>query len=75
MARADGALAVTLARAVCLAVLVEPGLLRRARIALVPGASVGTESDLWFSPLVLTRNVTGIVLDPDAVDRAAPTAR
>ena len=67
MARADGALAVTLARAVCLAVLVEPGLLRRARIALVPGAGVGTESDLWFSPLVLTRNVTGIVLDPDVV--------
>jgi tetratricopeptide (TPR) repeat protein len=58
---------VRLARAICLAVLVEPGLLRRARIQLVPGADAGTESDLWFSPLVLTRNMTGIVLDPDVV--------
>ena len=58
---------VKLARAVCLAVLVEPGLLRRARIHLVPGADAGTESDLWFSPLVLTRNITGIVLDPDVL--------
>ena len=56
-----------LARAVCLAVLVEPALLRRARIDLVPGADAGTESDLWFSPLVLTRNATGFVLHPDAL--------
>ena len=62
-----GPQAVKLARAVCLAVLVEPGLLRRARIDLVPGADAGTESDLWFSPLVLTRNVTGIVLHPDVL--------
>jgi hypothetical protein len=61
---AGGNSAVDLARAVCLAVMVEPGLLRRARHRLVPEATSGTESDLWFSPLVTTRNVTGIVLDP-----------
>jgi tetratricopeptide (TPR) repeat protein len=56
-----------LARAVSLAVSVEPALLRRARVVLVPGADAGTESELWFSPLVLTRNATGLVLDPDAL--------
>ncbi len=66
-ARTGGGQVVRLARAVCLAVLVEPGLLRRARTHLVPGADPGTESDLWFSPLVLTRNTTGIVLDPDVL--------
>jgi hypothetical protein len=65
--RAKGISVVKLARAVCLAVLVEPGLLRRARIQLVPGADAGTESDLWFSPLVLTRNTAGIVLDPEVL--------
>ena len=65
--RPGGEHVVKLARAVSLAVLVEPGLLRRARIHLVPGADAGTESDLWFSPLVLTRNITGIVLDPDVL--------
>jgi hypothetical protein len=64
---AKGEHVVKLARAVCLAVLVEPGLLRRARIQLVPGADAGTESDLWFSPLVLTRNTAGIVLEPDVL--------
>jgi tetratricopeptide (TPR) repeat protein len=67
IARTNGVNVVKLARAVCLAVLVEPGLLRRARMHLVPGANADTESDLWFSLLVLTRNATGIVLDPDVV--------
>ena len=48
--------AVRLARAVSLAVRVEPELLRRARLALVPGADAGTEADLWFSPLVVGAN-------------------
>jgi len=65
--RPDGEALLKLARAVCLAVFVEPGLLRQARVRLVPGADAGTESDLWFSPLVLTRNITGIVLDPDVL--------
>jgi hypothetical protein len=65
--RPDGEALLRLARAVCLAVFVEPGLLRQARVRLVSGADAGTESDLWFSPLVLTRNVTGIVLDPDVL--------
>lgn len=56
-----------LARAVCLAIFVEPGLLRHARRALVPDADFGTERDLWFGPLVLTRNATGIRLEPDAL--------
>ncbi|MFI7599970.1 toll/interleukin-1 receptor domain-containing protein [Actinoplanes sp. NPDC049681] len=58
---------VRLARAVCMAIFVEPGLLRRARLDLVPGADLGTESDLYFGPLVQTRNVTGVVLDPEVL--------
>jgi tetratricopeptide (TPR) repeat protein len=56
-----------LAEAVCLAIFIEPGLLRLARRALVPDADFGTERDLWFGPLVLTRNATGIRLEPDAL--------
>lgn len=65
-ARAE--LVLRLARAVSLAVIVESGLLRRARLQLVPGADAGIESDLWFSPLVWTRNPSAIVLDPDALE-------
>jgi hypothetical protein len=62
-----GERAIELARAVCIAVIVEPALMRRARRVLVRRADAGAESDLWFSPLVLTRNVTGLVLDPDVL--------
>jgi hypothetical protein len=64
---ARGERTVTLALALCLAVRIEPGLLRLARRRLVPGADAGAESDLWFSPLVQTRNLTGVILDVDAL--------
>lgn len=54
-----------LARVISPAVQVEPQLLRRARIELVPGATAATEADLWFSALVGQRSPAGIVLDPD----------
>ncbi|MCA1701858.1 MAG: hypothetical protein LC808_00720 [Actinobacteria bacterium] len=65
--RAGGGQFVALARAVAPAVFVEPGLLRHARLTLLPGTGIGVESELWFSPLVLTRNATGVVLDPDVL--------
>jgi TIR domain/Trypsin-like peptidase domain len=66
-ARPAGDDVIALARAVCLAVLVEPGLLRRARLRLTRDVGVAVESDLHFSPLVTTRNRTAIVLDPDVL--------
>ena len=62
-----GGQTLALARAVSLAVRVEPGLLRLARRRLFPRADAGVESDLWFSPLVLMRNADALVLDPDAL--------
>jgi hypothetical protein len=55
-----------LAEAVCFASRVEPFLLRRARIDLVPEASVELEAELWFSPIVESRTVHGLVLKPEA---------
>lgn len=55
-----------LAQAVCLAVRVEPALLRRARLALTPELDAGAESDLWFGPLVGSRSTGAVVLDRDA---------
>jgi RNA polymerase sigma factor (sigma-70 family) len=56
---------VRLAEEVSLAVQVDPALLRRARLDLVPCASAGTEADLWFSPLVRSRSPAGFVLMPE----------
>jgi hypothetical protein len=56
---------VDLAEAVCLAVRVEPLLLRRARLRLCPRVEAGAESRLWFSPLVGSRSTAAIVLDGD----------
>ncbi len=55
---------VDLARAVSPAVQIEPQLLRRARLELVPAATAATEADLWFSALVARRSPAGIALDP-----------
>jgi hypothetical protein len=66
-AMARGERTVELALALCLAVRIEPALLRLARRMLLVGADAGVESDLWFSPLVLTRNLSGLVLDADAL--------
>lgn len=59
---------VELATAVALAVRVGPDLLRCARLTLVPGASAGTESDLWFGPLVESFGPSGFVLRAEVVD-------
>ena len=58
--------ALRLARLTSLAVRVERHLLRRLRLDLLPSADVGTEADLWFSPLVHSRGSGSFVLDPDA---------
>jgi len=60
--------AVRLARLASLAVRVEPHLLRRLRLELLPEVDVGTEADVWFSPLVESRGADAVVLDPQAVD-------
>jgi len=54
---------VDLACLASLAVRIEPHLLRRLRLALLPDLDVGTEADLWFSSLIETRGVKFIVLD------------
>ncbi len=56
--------AAALARVVSLAVLIEPQLLRRARLSLLKGVDTGAEADLWLSPLVQTRSPRGITLAP-----------
>src|SRR5258706_2737450 len=60
--------ALQLARLSCLAVRVDPPLLRRLRQELLPDVDVGVEADLWFSPLVESRGVRGFVLDRHVVD-------
>lgn len=60
--------AVRLAEAVSLAVLVDPPLLRKARLDLVPGADPGAEADLWLSPLVQTRSPDGIVFSNEIAE-------
>src|SRR5262249_55292351 len=47
---------------------VEPHLLRRLRLELLPELDVGTEADVWFGPLVESRGADAVVLDPQAVD-------
>src|SRR5262245_12264463 len=43
------------------AVRIEPHLIRRLRLNLLPDADVGTEADLWFSPLVESRGADAVV--------------
>jgi hypothetical protein len=57
-----------LARVVSLAVLIEPQLLRRARLELLEGVDAGAEADLWLSSLVQTRDSDGITLLPRAAE-------
>ena len=47
--------ALKLAEAVSFAVRVEPFLLRRARLELLPDVDSGAEGDVWLSPLVQVR--------------------
>lgn len=60
---------VALAEAVSLAVRVEPELLRRARLDLVPEADASVEADLWFSRLVDTQSATAFMFVPEVADR------
>jgi WD40 repeat protein len=55
--------AVELALACAPAARVEPALLRLLRL-LVPGADASAEADLWFSDLLVGRDLTAITLDP-----------
>lgn len=56
-------LALRLAELSCLAVRVEPALLRRLRQRFLPRADPSAELDLWFSPLVQTRSASALVYD------------
>jgi hypothetical protein len=67
--RASNRRLVALAEAVSLAVRVEPELLRRARLDLVPEADASVEADLWFSPLVDTQSATAFMFVPEVADR------
>jgi hypothetical protein len=60
--------AVELAQLLSFAVLIDPALMRETRLELLPGADVGAEADLWFGPLVQTRNRDGIVLMPGVAE-------
>jgi len=55
--------ALRLARLASLAVRVERHLLRRLRLDLLPGADVGSEADLWFSPIIESRGSSSFVID------------
>src|SRR4051794_16586729 len=57
--------AVRLAQLASLAVRIELHLLRRLRLDFLPNADVGTEADLWFSPLVESRGIDAVVLEKD----------
>ncbi len=55
--------AVLLAELASAAVYAEPALLRRLRLRLMPCASPAAEADLWFSELVESSGIRGIVFD------------
>ncbi|HEY0698402.1 MAG TPA: hypothetical protein VGD43_11405, partial [Micromonospora sp.] len=54
-----------LALLLCVAVRVEPELIRRVRLEVLPHLDVGAEADLWFSDWVGTRDIDSIVLRPN----------
>jgi hypothetical protein len=60
--------AVRLARVVSLAARIEPELLRRARLWLLPGVDAGAEADLWFGPLATDQTSLAMSLDPGAAE-------
>jgi hypothetical protein len=64
--RSPGGLA--LARLLSLAVRVEPELMRKMRLALLPAVDASAEADLWFSPLVESYSLLALVLAPEVVD-------
>jgi WD40 repeat protein/acylphosphatase len=59
---------IALAESVSLAVLIEPALLRRARLELTGSHDAGVEADVWFSSLVVSRGPDGIVFHREAAE-------
>jgi 1,4-alpha-glucan branching enzyme len=59
--------ALKLGRLASLAARVETDLLRRLRLRFLPNADPSSEADLWFSPLIETRNVLGLVFSNAAL--------
>src|SRR6476659_7502494 len=57
-----------LAKAVSIAVRVEPELLRRVRLQLLPEIYAGAEADLWFSALVQSQTPLAMTFIPEVVD-------
>lgn len=57
--------AAELARYASLAVRIDTPLLRRLRLALLPGADASAEADFWFSTLSESRGDEGLVLDAE----------
>lgn len=60
--------AYALATVVSLAARVEPALVRKARLELLPHLSAGDEADLWFGPLVQARSPLAIVFAPEVAE-------
>jgi hypothetical protein len=56
---------IRLARLVSLAARVEPSLIRRARLLHFPFGSAVLEAQLWFAPIVRTRDTQWITFYPD----------
>ncbi|GAB6909570.1 hypothetical protein DESC_830028 [Desulfosarcina cetonica] len=56
---------VVLARHLSIAVRIETELIRAMRLRVMPGEEAGVESDLFFSSLVQTRDVSAITLIPE----------
>ena len=59
--------AAALAELASAAVSAEAALLRRLRLRMLPRASPAAEADLWFSNLVKTAGVRGLVFDDDVL--------
>jgi hypothetical protein len=57
-----------LAQVVSLAVRIEPELLRKARLTLLPEVDAGAEADLWFSPLVQSQSPVAMTFLPEATE-------
>ncbi len=61
--------ALKLARAVSLASRVEPELLRKVRLELLPDLDAGAEADVWFSPLVQSTSPLAFSFLPAVADQ------
>lgn len=59
---------VSLAEALSLAVVVDPALIRAARLRFTPRRGPDLEADLWHSALVASSNHAGLVIDDDVAE-------